>query len=537
MINDYFQKALSKNIGPRTNIRDAVAKAKIHGHDKDVLSELSDGLFSYVVNNVKETGKIQRLSELRDSFKIKFTDSYFNPVTGVGTNIDPSIYATASVPTVLSPREATGLYSSGGLVKVILDKKVESLLINGYCFEGKSWNRKSLDRLRDYAKSKGFDESLASSFRDGLLYGGSGIFSHHKGDDADTSQLGGKSFRNFAKKDSLERFWTADRWNLSMVPDYNISAKTYLTPDLIYCPIAGKSFATSRISMIRPNPLPYWGTIQQLGWGVSDVEGWLGSVLAYEIMTKTIPMMGQQMSLMYHYMPLDGQLAMMGAEATKEFVDENNRQLAGWSITNPKTVNSFAEIKTVERNYQGYNELVMLLRQDIGAKTGLPERELFDTQSTGFGTDEDVPVRKSETLKSLQRRLEPQVKGILPALVYSCFGNDSPESDMIDDLCISFNTPSALTDEQLMKHGSNFFSMIQMGTSTGMSLKDSMRMANKFIPTNIDDDEIESIEEEDVDGASEPSVSSAPSDPGSENAKRKQKKVFLGKGDRYGREG
>ena len=68
------------------------------------------------------------------------------------------------------------------------------------------------------------------------------------------------------------------RWNTTFVPNFRIGAQDYLFAKQYYVPLAGVSVKTERSAVIRPKLLPYWGAIQQLGWGISDFEGYMRSI-------------------------------------------------------------------------------------------------------------------------------------------------------------------------------------------------------------------------------------------------------------------
>ena len=100
-------------------------------------------------------------------------DSFFNPVSGTGTNLDPGYYNDATVPVSMSPNEATVYYSSGGLGARIIDLKSQGLLVNGYRFLADDFSQADLDTLKEYSDGLNFDKVLIEAVRDGLIYGGS----------------------------------------------------------------------------------------------------------------------------------------------------------------------------------------------------------------------------------------------------------------------------------------------------------------------------------------------------------------------------
>ena len=62
-------------------------------------------------------------------------DGYDNPVSGIGTFIDPGMQTEAFVPISILPQEATAYYASAGLPARVIDKKAGVLALDGVHFE------------------------------------------------------------------------------------------------------------------------------------------------------------------------------------------------------------------------------------------------------------------------------------------------------------------------------------------------------------------------------------------------------------------
>jgi len=126
-----------------------------------------------------------------------------------------------------------------------------------------------------------YDKEFTEAERDGLLYGGSILLPNFKNDTPLTygMDIEGLLRNKIIDKNCITHFWSADRWNTVLVPDYDISAGDYLSPKNVFVPIAGKTINTQRAAILRPKQLPYWGTLMQMGWGISDMEGWIRSLL------------------------------------------------------------------------------------------------------------------------------------------------------------------------------------------------------------------------------------------------------------------
>jgi hypothetical protein len=448
---------------------------------------------------VKDPGRFQSLDEARHetgnrvkSMLTQAMDGFQNDITGIGTALDPAMYNTAYVPISLTPDEATGIYASGGIPGKIIDKKAEGIILNGYTFDG--LEQDEAKALHDYAEGLGLSAAIIEANRDGLIYGGSLLVPAFAIENSLTYL---KSFEELLKdgilkQGSLRRFWTADRWNAVLVPDFNLSAESYINPKSYFVPMAGITIKTSRMAVIRPKKLPFWGVIRQVGWGVSDIESWMRSVLAYEMGIMAIPTMAQQISLMYHHIPLDGIIAQNGAGFAKDFAEKNAEMMRNWSILSPRTQNSLGEIKILDRTYTGYWDLIKILQEDIGAKSEISNNILFHQNPTGFSENEkDVTMMQSEVTKRIANNIASQLKNVVKMLVVSCFGTDSPAFKKIENIKINFNPPQMVTNEERMEQGKAFAEILRnLVSEVGMPAKEALALASSCIPTVKVPDEV-----------------------------------------------
>jgi hypothetical protein len=476
-------------------------------HSTADIQEIQRLMYEDVKSGLIEDGTYRSLDMIKDS--------WFNNVSGIGTGIDPSSYNTADIPVSLMPMEATAYYASGGIAQTIIDKKSYGLLMNGYKFEGTGWTDDECAQIKEHADSKGFDRGLGDALRDGNIYGGGLLIPWFKGDTAITYRMTVDQLisKGIIAKDCIDYFWTADRWNSVLVPDYNISAKNYLMPDEFYIPIAGLGVRSERMAVLKPKKLPYWGTIRQMGWGISEMEGWINSLLGYEIMAESISTMFQQLSLMYHQIDLDGMLAQNGVDAVKAFADFNSREMANWSSVNPRTINSVGEIKVISRQYAGLMDLVTVKRQDLSAKSGIPESSLFHTQPGGVMNDnkDDITLKEAGVIQKVGNNIIPQLQNLVKILVYSTFGPDSEQAKKADTLRISFDSPTVITDTENSDLGTKFFGMLTNGVNAGLPIDMAVSIASKFVPSlEIDKADIDRLAEQPLPEMPEPSSEESP---------------------------
>jgi hypothetical protein len=465
------------------------------------INEIQSHLYGQVkANMVQDGATYMSLSEYKNKFESYVRDGFTNPYTGIGVRgVDPTMWNQAYTPVSMSPNEATSYYASGGTPAIIIDKKSQGALINGYTFEAEFMPEVDRLKLRDYAKSVGFDQAIAAGTRDGLIYGGSIAYPHFKKDTSDTMCLPLNQLQRdqVLEKDCIDYFVVADRWNCITVPNYDITARDYLTPDTFFIPIGGIRLATARCAVIRPRKLPYWGALRNIGWSTSDFEGYIQSLMAYKIVMASVPIMAQQMSLLVHEIPLDGMMAQMGVSGAQEFVNKNSEMLRNWSMANPLTINSYGELKAINRTFTDFSNLIQALRQDASSNAGFPESVLFHTQSTGFNDNvEDITLKQSETIKGVNNAVTPSLKPLIKMLVISCFGADSPYALKCDQVRINFDSPVVVTNEQKGTLFSKFTQGVAQLASAGLELGDAVAIAQSFIPdVKIPDDIIQRVKD------------------------------------------
>lgn len=478
----------------RTQGNEDAAKSPMSFSD-DEISKIKEKQFDTVkANYVRDCGGYKTVADLREEVKIDVDkarkafvkDGFYNPGSGIGTPDDVGNWGRPYEPLLVGPYDASAMYSSGGLSQIIIDKKSRGLVISGYQFSSGAMDGKELLELRDYAESFGFAAMIAQAARDALLFGGSALYPILKGESALTTAMSFQQLldKKLLKRDCLDYFAEADRWNLTVVPDYDLSAKDYLNPKTFLVPISGIEVNSDRAAFVRTKPLPYWSAIRQLGWGASDIAGWAKSLIGYEIMAMSLPIMCQQMSLLVHTLPLDGIIAQNGVKAAKAWQKENEREMRDWSILNPKAINSYGEISVVNRNYSGFDSLIDAIRKDIAAKSGLPESLLFYSMPNGIfnKSEDDVMLKQSETIKLIQQIVAPCVQKLIPILAISCFGyRGKADLEKYKSIKISFDTPVVSNPQKKADVALKMAQAIQLLNVTGFSKGEAVSIVSKVI--------------------------------------------------------
>ena len=451
-------------------------------------------------------GKIEQMqAEAKARAQLKATpgivqDGYENPVSGVGTFIDPGMQTEAFVPVSILPQEATAYYASAGLPARVIDKKAGVLSLEGVQFECEKFTPDDIARLEDHAHKTGFDEAYRDTITQALIFGGAVAYPTLAGDNPLTFQ---KSLEEIIAEQKVDkdfiRWWvTADRWNCVFVPEYNITAQDYLYAKSLFIPLGGVRVNTERMAMIRPKKLPFWGAIQQMGWSTSDFEGWIKDYESYEIMKMSLPIMAQQASLMYHALPADGLIIENGPEAAREFFKENEAQMREWSILHPRAINSVGEIKILERTYSGYDNLMQKAMIAFCASCGIPESVLFAERPSGLASDnaDDVELKQSEMSRLLFNNVAPAFKNCIKLLVADCFGRNSEQFQYADEVKIKADDGVVMSDQDKAQMGSTLSqiagSFVAMGAPIGTALKAATKLVKE---AELDQETIDELEE------------------------------------------
>lgn len=423
-------------------------------------------------------------------------DGYMNGTSGIGTFIDPGMQTEAFVPVSITPTEATAYYANGGIPARIINKKAGCLSLDGVKFECDNFAPEDLAELETYAEKCGFNKAYANGITQSLIFGGAAVYPAIDGDNPiktqfTMSQILASLAEKGKEKDFIKYWVTADRWNCVFMPDYNITAQDYLYPRSLFIPLGGYRVNTSRMAMIRPTVLPFWGAISQMGWTTSDFEGWIKDFESYQIMKMSLPIMAQQCSLMYHSIPADGLIIENGPKAARQFFRQNEEEMREWSMLHPKAINSVGEIKVIDRTYTGFHDLINESRLALCAASSIPESVLFAEKATGLASDnkDDVELKQSEAIRLLFNNVAPSFKNCIELLVYSCFGINSEQAKHAREVTVKADNGVILSDQDNAQLGQAFSTIAGQLVSVGMPLESAIKMAQKFVPSAELDEE------------------------------------------------
>ena len=238
----------SNKIDVATGVNDSQPSKPVSFSDSEI-NEIKELQYETVKANYTADGGYKTIEDLKKEVSIDVErakqsfvkDGFYNPGSGIGTEVDVGNWGRPYEPLLVGPYDASAMYSSGGLTQIIIDKKSRGLCISGYEFTSGAMESSELMELRDYAESLGFSSIIAQAARDSLLFGGSSIYPIFKGDTPMTTAMTFKQLLDtkLLKKGCIDYFAEADRWNMTVVPDYDLSAKDYLSPATFLVPISG----------------------------------------------------------------------------------------------------------------------------------------------------------------------------------------------------------------------------------------------------------------------------------------------------------
>ena len=485
-----------------------VQDARASEGDVQTATEMRKRLISDFPSTLKaRMDKILAEEKLRNTPGI-VQDGYANPITGIGTAIDPGMNVDSFIPVSILPSEATAYYSNGGVPARIINKKAGCLSLDGVHFECADFTPDEITELDDYANECGFSEAYAQALTQGLIFGGDACYPVLDGDNPITMQLTLEQIKmKMGDRKKFIRYWVnADRWNCVFVPDYNITAQDYLYARSLFIPLGGVRVNTQRMAMVRPQKLPFWGAIQQMGWSTSDFEGWIKDFESYQIMKMSLPIMAQQSSLMYHAMPADGLIIENGPEFARQYFKENEKEMREWSMLHPRAINSVGEIKILERTYSGYRDLLNESRLALCASSGVAESILFEEKATGLASDnrDDVTLKQSEMIRLLFNTTAPSFKNCIELLVCSCFGANSEQAAKARKVQIKADNGFVLSEMDKAQLGNSFTQMAGQFVAMGVPLSTAIKVAKTFVPSaEIDEETMESLTSGEAEGMDE----------------------------------
>jgi hypothetical protein len=181
-----------------------------------------------------------------------------------------------------------------------------------------------------------------------------------------------------------------------------------------------------------------------LGWGISDIPGWIESVYNYYNVMAAIPTMIAQMSVVVRSMNVDGILATEGSNILDDIDLENTIKVRESSVNNPIDLDVIGELKAIQRDFQEVPNLVRLIRQDVGGRATIPEELLWSSERGAFSsgdTTEGAQEKQWESIKYMHRDVAYQLKNIAMLEIINALGKGRDVLSALPYTTIEFDNP------------------------------------------------------------------------------------------------
>ncbi len=394
-----------------------------------------------------------------------------------------------------SPQEASNIYSSCGLPTHIIDKKASAVFLNGLSFRCAGIEQDRLAEFADYAQSSGFFDQCATALTQALVYGGAMIYPVFKQDNPYTFLEGfditdNRAFSERLRENGMptkgfvQEFAVVDRWNTVIVPEYSPMARDYLMAGAMFIPIDGITLNTSRASLMRWKKTSYWESLRYMGWCPSDFSGWIDAYLQYRVMQDALPKMAMQSSLLYSFVPIDSVLMQNGTDDVRELQRLAQEALDEINVNQAKIFNSIGELKTVDRTYTGFKDILQENRIGLCADAGLPVSVVFEDAPRGLASDreDDILLKKAEVVKRIWNNISTEVRKQAIVLGYDFFGADSDEAGKLGNLVVESYSHVPETTQQKAQVANAFADTISKLSIAGIAPKDGIRLVERFFP-------------------------------------------------------
>ena len=446
-----------------------------------------------IIMDCLQSGKELTAKEIREkaTSPMAIRDSIFNGRWNISNHADPSM-SNISMPNIyISPYEANSLYSQKGIFETIINKKSKSILLNGCNLENTHLTQKQLDLVKERMEVHNFKNVLTESTLTSLVYGGALVFPMFKKDTPLTTTLGLSALLKLGvlKKNCLDYFVTLDRWQTFIIPPYNPTQKDFLRPDVYTIPFLGSDVHHSRTArVVTAKQAGYWGQIINMGWGISDLCGYLQSGMNYKVVIQSLPLMIQQMSILARTINIDGILATEGSNALDALVEQSTIRTREASPDNPVTMDILGDIKSINRNFAQVPELIKLLRQDLASDASLPEPLLFSSEKGNFSSGDDTEgnlFKQNESVQMIHKDIESQFKQLAKIMIIDALGTDKEIIEALPFTQIHFDQPviaNALERSQIGKyHSETVFNYV----SARLPVDIAVEMADKNVSSDM----------------------------------------------------
>jgi hypothetical protein len=443
----------------------------------DNVKERSAALVPLIINNYKTDRPVT--AAVRDAIA--------NMPTMLGVpGQDPATMNRVTPNLYITPREAAAIYSQQGIPATIINKKGKSPLLNGVRIKNPKLTPRQHDLVRDDMVKNGLANKIVEALLQSLIYGGALLFPMFKHDNPLTLGLPVEALLRYGivGKGCIDWMVALDRWNCVHIPDYNPTSKDFLYPQHYYIPFLGSHVSGERCARIVTAPqYGYWAVLMTLGWGISDIPGWIESVYNYYNVMAALPTMVAQMSILVRTLNVDQILATEGWDILNSIDLDTTRKIREASPNNPINMDLIGDIKSVERDFQEVPALVRLIRQDLGGKANIPEELLFSSERGAFSSGDSTEgalEKQWEPQKYLHRDAAHQLKNIAMLEVINALGKDREVLSALPYTTIEFDNPVVANAEARAEIAANLGKTMLDMTASGIPVDAGMEIVSSY---------------------------------------------------------
>lgn len=430
-----------------------------------------------IVNNYKTASALTR----------SVADSIGNLPTTTGVmGQDPATMNFVTPNVYISPQEAAAIYSQKGLPETIINKKGKSILLNGVKIKNPRLTPKQLDEVRENMIKNLLANKIVEAVIQSLEYGGALLFPMFKKDTPLSLHLPIETLLKYdiVGKGCIDWMVALDRWNCVHIPNWNPTAKDFLSPQQYYIPFLGTHVSGERCArIITGQQYGYWAVLMTLGWGISDIPGWIESVYNYYNVMAAIPTMIAQMSVVVRSMNVDGILATEGSNILNDIDLNNTVRIRESSVNNPINLDVIGELKAIQRDFKEVPALVRLIRQDVGGKANIPEELIWSTERGAFSSGdqtEGAQEKQWESIKYIHRDVACQLKNVAMLEVINALGKGRDVLAALPYTTIEFDNPVIANAEARSKIATNLGKTMLDMTASGIPVDAGMEIVSSY---------------------------------------------------------
>jgi hypothetical protein len=275
-----------------------------------------------------------------------------------------------------------------------------------------------------------------------------------------------------------------DRWNCVHIPNWNPTSEDFLYPSYYYIPFLGTHVSGERCSrVITGQQYGYWAVLMTLGWGISDIPGWIESVYNYYNVMAAIPTMIAQMSVVVRSLNVEGILATEGSNILDDVDLENTVKVRESSVNNPIDLDVIGELKAIQRDFKEVPNLVRLIRQDVGGRATIPEELLWSSERGAFSSGdptEGAQEKQWESIKYQHRDAAFQLRNMAMIEVINALGKGRDVLSALPYTTIEFDNPVIANAEARSEIATNLGETMVNLTAAGIPVDAGMEIVSSY---------------------------------------------------------